>query len=98
MGRLNNILDALFNMRRVQNRFNIFQKRRNNRGWLWTTLLSLAVSATAFGIKRNRNRNIQNSVQNLMSNLNVRNMAQMPKMADLAEFSKELMPNNEQNR
>lgn len=65
---------------------------------LWTTLLSLGISAAAFGIKANRNRNIQNSVQNLMSNLNVKNMAQMPKMANLAEFSKELMPNNKQNK
>lgn len=98
MVRLNNMLAALFNMRRVQNRFNIFRKRRNNRGMLWTTLLSLAVSAAAFGIKANRNRNIQSSVQNLMSNLNIRNMAQMPKTAGLAEFSKELLPNNEQNK
>ena len=89
---------ALFNMRRVQNRFNIFRKRRNNRGMLWTTVLGLGVSAAAFGIKRNRNKNIQSSVQNLMNNINKQNMAQMPKMTGLVEFSKELLPNNDQNR
>lgn len=76
----------------------MFRKKRNNRGILWTTVLSLAVSAAAFGIKRNRNRTIQNSVQNLMSNFKVPNMGQTPKMADLTEFSKELLPDNNQNK
>ncbi|MFO1445176.1 hypothetical protein KDN24_18645 [Bacillus sp. Bva_UNVM-123] len=95
---MNKMVSALFNMKRTQNRFNMFRKKRNNRGILWTTVLSLAVSAAAFGIKRNRNRTIQNSVQNLMSNLKVPSMGQTPKMADLTEFSKELLPDNNQNK
>ncbi len=64
---------------------------------IWTTLLGLGVSAAAVGIKMNKDKKIQHSVQNLMNNLNGQNMAQMPNMAGIVEFSNELLPNNEQN-
>jgi hypothetical protein len=92
---LNNWIPALFNIGRRQNILKMFGRRRNNRGMMWASMLGLGVSAAAYGLRRNRNRNMQDPVQNLMNNFRLRNDGQMPKMANLTEFSKELAPNND---
>ncbi len=94
---MNNWLTALFKIGRSQNVLNMFGRRRNNRGMIWTSLLGLGLSAAAYGLSRNRNRNMLSPVQNLMKNFQFRNIAQMPKMANLTEFSKELVPNKNSN-
>ncbi len=77
--------------------FNMFGRRRNNRGFLWASLLGLGVSAVAYGLRRNGNRNIQLPIQNLMNNFQLRNAGQMSRIAaPLAEFSKELALNKKE--
>jgi Na+(H+)/acetate symporter ActP len=95
---LNNWIPALFNLGRRQNILNMFGRRRNNRGMMWASLLGLGVSAAAYGLGRNQNRNMMAPFQNLISNFRTRNSGQMPNMAALTEFSKELAPNRESSK
>jgi hypothetical protein len=91
---IDNWVNTLFNTRRRRNLFNMFNKRNNNQGIIWASLLSLGISAAALGLRRNGNRNMLTPVQNLMNNFRFRNNGQMPKMASaITEFSKELAPN-----
>jgi hypothetical protein len=95
---LNNWLNALFNTGRMTGRMQPFlnmfgrRRRRNNRGMLWGSLLSLGLSAAAYGLTRNRNRNMARPLQNLMNNTRMGNF-QKPNMAGLTEFAEELTPN-----
>lgn len=83
-------------MVRRQNLFNMFGRKRNNRGFLWTTLLGLGISIATLGLRRNGNRNMVSPIQNIMNSILSRN-GQMPKIAaGLTEFSKELTPNKDQ--
>ena len=66
---MNNWIPALLNTGRKQNIFNMFGRKRNNRGMLWTSLLGLGVSAAAYGLRRNQNRNMLRPVQNVMNNI-----------------------------
>jgi hypothetical protein len=91
--KLNNWITALYKIGRKQNILKMFGRRRNNRGMLWASILGLGLSAAAYGFRRNRNRNMPNSVQNVMNNTRFGNIIPMPKMANLMEFSKELIPN-----
>jgi hypothetical protein len=59
---------------------------------IWASLLSLGVSAAVYGLGRNRNTTMQQPVQNVMNRFQTRIAEQMPNMAALTEFSKELMP------
>jgi hypothetical protein len=93
-----NWITALFNIGRRQNLLNMFGRRGNNRGIMWVSMLGLGVSAAAYGLRRNRNRNMLSPVQNLMNKFRFRNTDQMPKMANLTEFSNELVPNKNTNK
>ena len=87
---LNNWMN-LFNIGKRLNLFNMFN-RRNNRGILWVTLIGLGVSvATVFGFRRNGNRNKLAPIQNFTNNGRINRMA-----TAVTEFSKELMPNQNQ--
>lgn len=94
---LNNWITALFNMGGRQNILNMLGRRRNNRGMIWASLLGLGVSAAVYGLRRTQNRNMTNPLQNLMNNFRFNNALQMPKMANLTEFSEELVPNKNSN-
>jgi hypothetical protein len=94
---LNNWIPVLFNLGRRQNISRVFG-RRNNRGMMWASLLGLGVSAAAYGLGRNRNRNMMAPIQDLLNNIQNRNSRQMPNMANLTEFSKELAPNKDSNK
>ena len=77
----------------------MFGRRRNNRGIIWASLLGLGVSAAAYGLRRNGNRNGNRSapIQNFMSNFRMQIDGRIPKMAtSLTEFSKDLTPNKNQ--
>ncbi|WP_251555514.1 hypothetical protein [Neobacillus muris] len=93
---MNNWVNTFFSTRQGQNLIKMFNRRRNNRGILWASLIGLGVSAAAvFGLRRNGNRNILAPVQNFTNN--VRNNGQMKRMATaVTEFSKELVPNKNQ--
>lgn len=82
----------LFSGRR-QPLFNMFGRRRNNRGMMWASLLGLGVGAVAYGLRRNQNINKMQPFQNLMSNFRFRKSAQMPNIGGLTELSKEIIPN-----
>lgn len=90
---LNNWMTALFNIGRRQNILNIFGRRRNNQGMLWVSILGLGISAAAYGLRKNNAKNMLNSAQNLINNFRFRNITPMPRMANLTEFSKEIVPN-----
>jgi hypothetical protein len=75
----------------------MFGRRRNNRGMVWASILGLGISAATYGLSRNRNKNMLSPVQNIMKNFQYRNIAQTPNMANLTEFSKELVPNKNSN-
>jgi len=72
----------------------MFNRKRNNRGDLWASLLGLGVSVAAvFGSRRNGNRNIFAPIQNMANN------GQMKRMATaVTEFSKELVLNQIQGK
>jgi hypothetical protein len=89
---MNNWITALLNTGRRQNILKMFGRKRNNRGMMWASLLGLGVSAAAFGIRSNRNRNMLRPVQNVMNNIQTRTAGQMPNAAGITEFSNELVP------
>ncbi|GGB47041.1 hypothetical protein [Fictibacillus barbaricus] len=80
---MNNWMTALFNMN---------GRRRNGRGWMWGTLLSLAFSLIAYGLRRNRNGNWLRPMQNVMNNVRM-GSGQKPNMAGMTEFANEISPN-----
>ena len=89
---MNNWIPALLNIGRKQNIFKMFSRKRNNRGMLWASLLGLGVSAAAYGLRRNQNRNMLRPVQNVMNNIRTRTTGNMPNVAAITEFAKELVP------
>lgn len=95
---MNNWIPALLNTQRKQNIFKIFGRKRNNRGMVWASLLGLGVSAAAYGLKRNQNRNMLRPVQNVMNNIRMRTTSNRPNVAAVTEFAKELVPNMKSNK
>lgn len=93
MRNLNNWITALLNI--SQPLLKTFQRRRNNRGMIWGSLLGLGVSAALYGISRNRNRNMLQPLQNLMNNTRMGTFLK-PNMVGVTEFAKEFVPNKNQ--
>lgn len=90
---MNNWKPVLLNKGIRKNVLNRFGRNRNNRrGIIWASLLGLGVSAAAYGLGRNRNKNMLIPVQNVMNNIRTRTVGQMPNAAAITEFSKELVP------
>jgi hypothetical protein len=81
----------LFNNRRKSSVLNLFgRKKRMNRRMLWSSLLSLGMSAAAYGLNRRRTNNASaSSFNGLMKN---RNMSTL--QTAMAEFANELAPNS----
>ena len=59
---------------------------------VWASLLGLGVSAAAYGLRRNQNRNMLRPVQNAMNNIRTGTAGNMPNVAAITEFAKELVP------
>jgi Na+(H+)/acetate symporter ActP len=89
---MNNWIPALLNTGRKQNIFKMFGRRRNNRGMMWASLLGLGVSAAAYGLRKNQNRDMLRPVQNVMNNIRTQTAGNMPNVAAITEFAKELIP------
>lgn len=89
---MNNWIPTLFNMGRRQNILKMFGRRRNNRGMVWMSMLGLGISAAAYGLRGNRNRNMLRPVQNVMNNIRTQTAGNMPNVAAITEFAKELVP------
>ena len=67
----------------------MFGRKRNNNGMMWTSLLGLGISAVAYGLGKNRNRNMQTPVEHVTNRSRTQTANPMLKAA-LAEFSTEL--------
>lgn len=94
---MNNWITALFKMGKNQPFSNIFGRRRNKNGMMWGSLLSIGISAAAYGFRRYRNRNLTKPIQDLMNNSGIGNVKR-PNMAGLTEFAKEIVPNKMNNK
>jgi hypothetical protein len=94
---LNNWIPALLNIGRRQSFYNMFGRRRNNRGIIWGSLLGLGLSLAVYGLGGNRNKNIMRPIQNFLNNFGMGKTTLTPNIAGLTEFSKELIPNNNPN-
>lgn len=87
-----NWLTSLFNFGRgTQRMFQLFGARRNNRNWIWISLLGIG---TVFGVAASRRFNMMRSFQLLFRGL--QNSTIMPTNLNLAnmEIANEITPNN----
>lgn len=87
-----NWLTSLFNFGRgTQRMFQLFGIRRNNRNWIWISLLGIG---TVLGLTASRKFNMMRSFQLLFRGL--QNRAIMPTNLNLAnmEIANEITPNN----
>lgn len=89
-GNMNKWITSFFQLRRNP-LMTLFGKKRNGKGWIWGSLLSLGVSAAA--IRLRRNRMTRSPVDNIMNNIDIGKMNKMGNLAGLAEIAEELVPN-----
>lgn len=78
----------------------LFGKKRNNNGMVWASIIGLVVSAAAYFLRKNPGTNGPNNktIQNVMGSLtSAKNINPIPS-AVMAEFAKELLPDNTQNQ
>lgn len=88
--KMNKWITSFFQLRRNP-LMALFGKKRNGKGWIWGSLLSLGVSAAA--IRLRRNKKTQSPVNNIMNNIDIGKMSKMGNLAGLAEIAEELVPN-----
>lgn len=81
---------ALFNMGKKQNFLTLFSKKRKSKGWVWSSLLGLGVSALVYGIGRNRPKNDGQLFQNMLNS--IRSNGGNQNLANLMEISNEIVP------
>ncbi|MGG3523306.1 hypothetical protein ABES33_26525 [Bacillus pseudomycoides] len=89
-----NFLLSLFNSgRRTQQMFKLFRNRRNNRGWIWVSLLGLG---TIFGVVATRNSNMMRPIQRMFQGVQNTTRTFIPSKVNFAdmEFADEITPNN----
>lgn len=95
-----NILNSfisLFNFgRRTKQLFRLFGTRRNNRNWIWISLLSIG---TVFGLAASRNFNMMRPFQRFFRGLKNRARTVMPMNLNLEnmEIADEITPNKSSN-
>ncbi|HEK9100148.1 hypothetical protein KFD70_10980 [Bacillus pfraonensis] len=84
-----NFLMSLFNSgRRTQQMFNLFRNRRNNRGWIWVSLLGLG---TVFSVIATRNSNMMKPIQRLFQGTTRTFIPPKVNLANM-EFANEITP------
>ncbi|MGD7023876.1 hypothetical protein ACQCVK_14840 [Rossellomorea vietnamensis] len=91
---MNHLLSRLFSRRR-SSFINLFGRRKGmNRRMIWSSILSLGMSAAAYGLNRRKNNHSSGSGQGgLMKN---RNMSMLQNA--MAEFANEIAPDNKYNK
>lgn len=97
MSLMNNFLRNPKQLKKIARNTNIFQRRRNNRGW---TIISLLGLGTALGFAASRNKNIKRPVQNLMNRAQNFTAGRGKGQANfgMAEIAKEFMPDQKSNQ
>ncbi|MBY0120474.1 hypothetical protein [Bacillus sp. S/N-304-OC-R1] len=78
----------------------LFPKKRNNNGMIWASVIGLIVSAAAYFVRRNPGTNgpNNNTIQNLMNSFTSAKTNSPIPNAMMAEFAKELLPENPNNQ
>ncbi|WP_242215549.1 hypothetical protein [Bacillus cereus group sp. BfR-BA-01383] len=94
-----NFFISLFNSgRRTQKMFKLLRNRRNNnRGWIWASLLGLG---TIFGVVATRNSNMMRPIQRLFQGVQNTTRTFIPSKVNLTnmEFSREIAPINQKKQ
>lgn len=90
---------SLFNSgRRIQKMFKLFRNRRNNnRGWIWVSLLGLG---TVVSVVATRNSNMMRPIQRLFQGVQNTTRTFIPSKVNLTnmEFSREIVPINQKKQ
>ncbi|MGM0827634.1 MAG: hypothetical protein ACQEU4_05385 [Bacillota bacterium] len=90
-----NKLLSLFNRRKRSSFLNMFGRKRANKRMVWGSVLSLAMSAAAYGLnRRSMNSNIGRTFQNLVNTNPLRGAK--PNLAAINEFANEIAPDKNQ--
>lgn len=77
---------------KVQPFFNMFARKRKNRGAMWASLLGIGVSAAVFGVtKGKRRKDLVLPIQNMVKNFTPKTNLNLMDNAALTEFSEELL-------
>ncbi|MBY0098709.1 hypothetical protein [Mesobacillus maritimus] len=99
---MNNPMTSILNTKKTQNLLRMFGKKKNNRGTISASIVGLGLAGAAvFGfMKKRHDDSIQpeKNIATLMESLNIGKRGQMPNLATLTEFSKELLPANEEKQ
>ncbi|MDZ5610078.1 hypothetical protein U2I54_24255 [Bacillus pseudomycoides] len=98
MNTLNFLMSLVTSGRRTQQMFKLFRNRRNNnRGWIWFSLLGLG---TIFGVVATRNSNMMRPIQRLFQGVQNSTRTIMPVKVNLAnmEFADEITPNSQKKQ
>lgn len=74
------------------------RRKQSNRGVMWASLISVAVSSIALLMRRGGNRNTAPSLQNFVNNFTSKRNVPMMDDAALTEFSEELISKAMQNK
>jgi hypothetical protein len=71
--------------------FNLFVRRRRNRGNMWWSLLSLGIGAVIYGLTAGRRRATALPINNMFKNMAPKTNINTMDNAALTEFSEELL-------
>ena len=88
----------LFNKRNMRPILKIMGVKRNNRRFMWTSIIGLGIGAAAFKFSGNKNssrdirRDSRDSIQNILNKIQTNGNLKPANMAAFAEFAKEIIP------
>lgn len=74
---------------RKQPYLSMFNKKRNNKGVMWASLISIGVSVLMMMLRKGKQGNITSTIQNFTKNMGKGNMPMMNNAAALTEFAEE---------
>lgn len=76
----------------------MFRKKQSNRGVMWASLISVAVSTIAFYMRRGQKNTTSPSLRNFVNNFTSNRNIPVMNDAALTEFSEELITKAIQNK
>ncbi|MHA4096536.1 hypothetical protein [Bacillus cereus] len=94
-----NFLISLFNSKKItQQMFELFRnKKKNNKGWIWTSLLGLG---TILGLLATRNSSMMRPIKHTFQGFQNKTRTFIPSKVNLAniEFADEIKPNTQKKQ